>query len=138
MDLEVLHSLCHEQESSLRHLQRNRRSQGRKTCFTCRKAERGQAQPQLYGTSYFFVSFALIGQMRQLEASIDRQVELTTIAQGIESFCQRAQQGLAQAPFEQKRHLVELLIDRVIVTQEQVEIRYVIPTSPRGETSRFY
>jgi site-specific DNA recombinase len=76
--------------------------------------------------------------MRQLEASIDRQVELTTIAQGIESFCQRAQQGLAQAPFEQKRHLVELLIDRVIVTQEQVEIRYVIPTSPRGETSRFY
>src|SRR6266487_5311440 len=63
MDLEVLHPLCHEQESSLRHLQRNRRSQGRKTCFTCRKAERGQAQPQLYGTSYFFVSFALIGPL---------------------------------------------------------------------------
>ncbi len=62
MDLEVLHLLGHEQESSLRHLQRNRRSQGRKTCFTCRKAERGQAQPQLYGTSYFFVSFTLIGQ----------------------------------------------------------------------------
>jgi hypothetical protein len=63
MDLEVLHPLCHEQESSLRHLQRNRLSQGRKTCFTCRKAERGQAQPQLYGTSYFFVKMALIGQI---------------------------------------------------------------------------
>jgi site-specific DNA recombinase len=81
---------------------------------------------------------AIEAQMRQLEASIDRQVELTTIAQGIGSFCQRAQQGLAQATFEQKRHLVELLIDRVIVTQDEVEIRYVIPTSPRGETSRFY
>ena len=76
--------------------------------------------------------------MRQLEASIDHQVELTTIAEGIESFCQRIQQGLAQATFEQKRHLVELLIDRVIVTGEEVEIRYVIPTSPRGEHSRFY
>ncbi len=63
MDLEVLHFLCYEQETSLRHLQRNRLSQGRKTCFACRKAERGQAQPQLYGTSYFFVSFALISQL---------------------------------------------------------------------------
>src|SRR5260370_41089668 len=64
MDLEVLHPLCHEQESSLRHLQRNRLSQGRKTGFTCRKAERGQAQPQLYGTSYFFGKMALTGQFR--------------------------------------------------------------------------
>jgi hypothetical protein len=63
MDLEVLHFLCYEQETSLRHLQRNRLSQGRKTCFACRKAERRQAQPQLYGTSYFFVSFALISQL---------------------------------------------------------------------------
>lgn len=81
---------------------------------------------------------ALSAQMRHLEASMDRQVELAGIAQGIESFCQRVQQGLVQATFEQKRHLVELLIDRVVVTQENVEIRYVIPTSPRGETSRFY
>jgi site-specific DNA recombinase len=28
---------------------------------------------------------------------------------------------------------VELLIDRVIVTDEQVEIRYVIPTDPSSE-----
>jgi len=33
--------------------------------------------------------------------------------------------------------LVELLIDRVVVTDEEVEIRYVIPTSARGEQSRF-
>jgi hypothetical protein len=41
------------------------------------------------------------------------------------------------ATFTQKRHLVELLIDRVVVTHEDVEIRYVIPTSPRSEPSRF-
>jgi site-specific DNA recombinase len=36
--------------------------------------------------------------------------------------------GLGQAGFEQRRQLVELLVDRVVVTDGQVEIRYVIPT----------
>ena len=77
-------------------------------------------------------------QLRELEASLNHQKELTAVAEGIESFCRRVQQGLLQATFEQKRQLVELLIDRVVVTGDQVEIRYVIPTSLRGEASRFY
>src|SRR5262249_49769387 len=36
------------------------------------------------------------------------------------------------------RTLVELLIDRVLVDNGDVEIRYVIPTTPHGETTRFY
>jgi hypothetical protein len=55
----------------------------------------------------------------------------------VEAFCQRVQIGLGNATFEQKRQLVELLIDRVIVTNDQVEIRYVIPTSPSSEQVRF-
>jgi len=54
----------------------------------------------------------------------------------VEEFCRRVQRGLADATFEQRRQLVELLIDRVVVTDEQVEIRYVIPTSPAGEKIR--
>ncbi|HEV8279665.1 MAG TPA: hypothetical protein VGQ26_28780, partial [Streptosporangiaceae bacterium] len=34
--------------------------------------------------------------------------------------------------FAQRRLLAELLIDRVIVTDGEVEIRYVLPTSPNG------
>ncbi len=45
--------------------------------------------------------------------------------------------GLAHATFAQRRALVELLIDRVIVTDEAVEIRYVMPTSPDGPHHRF-
>jgi hypothetical protein len=56
----------------------------------------------------------------------------------IEAFCQRVRTGLTDATFEQKRTLVALLIDRVLVANGDVEIRYVIPTTPRGETSRFY
>jgi len=33
---------------------------------------------------------------------------------------------------------VELLIDRVLVDNGEVEIRYVIPTAPHGETTHFY
>jgi len=54
----------------------------------------------------------------------------------VEGFCQRVQAGLANTPLEQKRELVELLIDRVIVTGEEVEIRYVIPTSSASEHVR--
>ena len=53
------------------------------------------------------------------------------------SFCQRVQRGLNEATFEQKRQLIELLIDRVVVTDEEVEIRYAIPTSLKGESVRF-
>jgi site-specific DNA recombinase len=35
------------------------------------------------------------------------------------------------------RYLVELLIDRVVVTNGDVEIRYVIPTSPASVHVRF-
>ncbi len=55
-------------------------------------------------------------------------MELAGVAGSIEDFCERVRRGLADATFEQKRKLVELLIDRVIVTSEEVEIRYVIPT----------
>jgi site-specific DNA recombinase len=76
-------------------------------------------------------------QARQLEVSVGRHEELAGMVQSMEAFCQRVQQGLTSATFEQKRHLIELLIDRVIVTNEEVEIRYVIPTSPTSEQVRF-
>jgi site-specific DNA recombinase len=64
-------------------------------------------------------------------------MELAGVADSIEDFCRRVRGGLAEATFEQKRQLVELLIDRVIVSDEEVEIRYVIPTDPSSEQVRF-
>ena len=76
-------------------------------------------------------------QVRQLEASVGRHDELAAMVQSIDAFCQRVQQGLAQATFDERRQLIELLVDRVVVTGEEVEIRYVIPTSPSSEHLRF-
>jgi len=55
----------------------------------------------------------------------------------VEDYCRRVSEALAGASFEQKRRLVELLIDRVIVTEADVEIRYVIPTRESAEHTRF-
>jgi site-specific DNA recombinase len=79
----------------------------------------------------------LAEQVRQLEANVGQRDELAAMVQSIEAFCQHVQHGLAEATFEEKRMLIELLIDRVVVTNEEVEIRYVIPTSPQSERVRF-
>ena len=76
-------------------------------------------------------------QMRELGVQVDRQAELIQLSSSIEDFCRRIQAGLADATFEQKRTLVELLIDRVLVANGEVEIRYVVPTHPRSENIRF-
>jgi len=80
---------------------------------------------------------ALDQQHRLVEAQIHQQMEISGMCEALTAFCQRVQVGLKEATFDEMRQLVELLIDRVIVTMDEVEIRYVIPTSPRSEHTRF-
>jgi site-specific DNA recombinase len=80
---------------------------------------------------------ALASQEIHLASQIDRQLEVAALVISVEDFCQRIQTSLDNATFEQKRQLVELLVDRVIVTDEDVEIRYVIPTNSASEHIRF-
>src|SRR5215212_8459397 len=80
---------------------------------------------------------ALAGQEEQLRDDAERQRQLADLAASLESFRARVRRGLAQASFEQRRELVMLLIDRVVVTNADVEIRYALPTSPGSEHVRF-
>jgi hypothetical protein len=59
------------------------------------------------------------------------------LAAHAEAFCRRVREGLAEADFERKRTLLELLVDRVVVTDGAAEIRYVVPTGPEGENAPF-
>jgi site-specific DNA recombinase len=80
---------------------------------------------------------ALVRQEEQLHQQAHRLHEAAGLASSVAAFCQRVQASLETATFEQKRQLVELLIDRVIVTGDNVEIRDVIPISQRSEHIRF-
>jgi site-specific DNA recombinase len=79
----------------------------------------------------------LAEQEKQLFQQIDRQKELAGWNISIKAFCQKVQTGLDNATFEQKRQLIELMIDCVIVNNDDVEIRYVFPLSPESENIRF-
>jgi site-specific DNA recombinase len=76
-------------------------------------------------------------QRRELAAIAEQHIELSALADSIEQFCAQVRLGLAEASFTQRRALVELLIDRVVVTNSEVEIHYVIPTSPESVKVRF-
>jgi site-specific DNA recombinase len=77
------------------------------------------------------------GQGRQLEAQVDRKVEIARLGLSLEAFCRRVREGLDGATWEQKRRLVEWLVARVVVADGEVEIRYVIPATPAGEAALF-
>jgi site-specific DNA recombinase len=74
----------------------------------------------------------LEAQQRQLTAIAQRRLEPSAVANSVDAFCTQVRAGLTAATFAERRTLVELLIDRVIVTDAAVESRYAIPTSPAG------
>jgi site-specific DNA recombinase len=79
----------------------------------------------------------LARQERELAARNQRQLEVSVLAQSMIEICERLRRGLDHATFAQRRQLVELLIDRVVVTDGTVEIRYVIPTTEASTHTRF-
>jgi site-specific DNA recombinase len=80
---------------------------------------------------------ALERQEQDLRADARDRHETARLADHAEEFCRRVRDGLAKADFERKRALLELLVDRVVVTDGEVEIRYAFPTGPDGERQPF-
>ncbi|MGH1573755.1 hypothetical protein ACRAWG_27815 [Methylobacterium sp. P31] len=79
----------------------------------------------------------LEAQTQQLESQVDGKPSLRAGRGSAEAFCRRIATGIAGADFAQRRQLVELLVDRGIVADAEVEICYVIPVGPDGEWGRF-
>jgi site-specific DNA recombinase len=80
---------------------------------------------------------ALERQEQDLLADARDRDETARLADYAGEFCRRVRDGLAKADFERKRALLELLVDRVVVTDGKVEIRYAFPTGPEGERQPF-
>jgi len=80
---------------------------------------------------------ALERQDGELTHGAERHAETAGLAAHVEAFCRRVREGLAGADFGRKRALLELLVDRVVVADGAVEIRYAVPTGPDGEREPF-
>lgn len=79
----------------------------------------------------------LCAREREVLLQGERLVEVQALTGSMTAVCARLRAGLEQTSFAQRRQLVELLIDRVIVTDGAVEIRYVIPTTEASTHTRF-
>ena len=79
----------------------------------------------------------LLAREREVAAQGERLAEVSATAHSMTAVLELLRVGLGQAGFEQRRQLVELLIDRVVVTDGKVEIRYVIPITPASTTTQF-
>jgi site-specific DNA recombinase len=80
---------------------------------------------------------ALERQEQELLADTRNRHETARLTDNAEEFCRRIRDGLASADFERKRALLELLVDRVVVTDGEVEIRYAFPTGSNSEREPF-
>ena len=79
----------------------------------------------------------VLAREREVVAQGQQLVAVQCVAQSAIEILEQLARGLEQATFEQRRQLVELLIDRVVVTDDAVEIRYVIPTTEASTHTRF-
>jgi hypothetical protein len=79
----------------------------------------------------------VLAREREVVAQGQHLVAVENIARSATEILDQLSRGLEQASFEQRRELVELLIDRVVVTDDAVEIRYVIPTTDASTHTRF-
>ena len=79
----------------------------------------------------------VLARQREVVAQGQQLVAVETVARSTTELLEQLSRGLEQATFEQRRQLIELLIDRVVVTDDTVEIRYVIPTTDASTRTRF-
>jgi site-specific DNA recombinase len=62
-----------------------------------------------------------------LAAAVAQQGRIGDIVAQVEAFRAAVADGLERATFAQRRELVELLVERVVVDAPEVEIRYILP-----------
>ena len=76
---------------------------------------------------------ALVQQERELHAQHQQHLRLTELCANIDVLCAGLRSGLHTLAFARRRRIVELLIDRVLISHDEIEIRYAIPLKGLGQ-----
>jgi site-specific DNA recombinase len=71
-------------------------------------------------------------QIRNIKAVEKKEIDFKKIFDNIEAFCNAIKQGIANANFEDRRKIIELLVEEIIVTNGKVEIAHIIPLEKKG------
>ena len=69
-------------------------------------------------------------QLQEIEQQLmDRTKELRLV-QGLEEFCISMHHALQNPEYEIKQKILQLVVDRIVVDEQQLTIRHVVPTGP--------
>lgn len=69
-------------------------------------------------------------QIQDLLQQQDRRLREELVIQEIERFCEMTRAGLESADFEERRRIVELIVEQVVVTGTEVVIHHIITLPP--------
>jgi site-specific DNA recombinase len=72
-------------------------------------------------------------QEQGLRAQHQQHLRLEDLCANIDARCESLQAGLHTLDFARRRRIVELLVDRVIISHDTIEIRYGIPLKGLGQ-----
>jgi len=70
-------------------------------------------------------------RLQDLEALRTRQIKVDQIIADVDVYASALRAGLADMPFETRQRVVRLLVERVVVTGEDVTIEHVVPLTGR-------
>jgi len=72
-------------------------------------------------------------QIKNLKAAEKSELDYRKIFDNIETFCNAVKRGINNASFEDRRKIIELLVEEVIVTNGKVEIIHILPFDKKSE-----
>ncbi len=67
------------------------------------------------------------GQIRDIQTAEKEETNNKKIFESIETFCDTIKQGIEHASFDDKRRIIELLVEEIVVTNGKVDIHHIIP-----------
>jgi len=76
---------------------------------------------------------ALLAQREQRARLRDQAGKAREVMADLTAFCERVRSRLVGATFEEKQSILQLLIERIIVGEDSLEIRHVIPLHSPGK-----
>jgi len=68
-----------------------------------------------------------LAELAEVHHSRQHQLQLR---QGVQEFCTSMQEALKTTDFDLKQKVLQLVVDRVIVDEQQLTVRHIIPTGP--------
>ncbi len=66
------------------------------------------------------------------------EIDYKKIFDNIEAFCDAVKRGMENASFEDRRKIVELLVEEVKVTNGKIEIAHILPLTKKGNLQLQY